>query len=366
MGRIVFAWEFGGGFGHIERILPLATTLQERGHNIFCIMKYVANADKILGQYGITALVVLINSIIVFCILNRKNKRLVLQMIVFLVIIFSLVILYGYQKLQTDYEPEVKVALIQNESSSLSVHKSIIDKVPLDIDIILLPEYALPEYLEDDDGLLSEIKNITTTKDTFLITGSKDRLQDNKDSSGLGYYNAAYLFDPQGEIVGKYYKMNPIQFFNDGDPGQEYSVFNTSLGNIGMLICYDMDYSYVARNIVRNGAEMLFIPTYDALRWGESQHRQHSAMTSMRAVENGRFIARTTTSGISQIIDPNGRILEKIGIGESTVKTGYIQPIKKRTFYSDFGYLFPYLCVCFSIIFLIFSFLKRTKKQRIK
>lgn len=56
MGRVVFAWEFGGGLGHIENILPVAKTLRERGHDVVCIMKYVIDSENILGQYDIKVL----------------------------------------------------------------------------------------------------------------------------------------------------------------------------------------------------------------------------------------------------------------------------------------------------------------------
>ncbi len=56
MGRIAFVWEFGGGLGHIQYDLPLAKKLQERGHEVYCVMKHVINADKILGQHGIKVL----------------------------------------------------------------------------------------------------------------------------------------------------------------------------------------------------------------------------------------------------------------------------------------------------------------------
>jgi UDP:flavonoid glycosyltransferase YjiC (YdhE family) len=53
MARVVIAWEFGGGLGHILYDLPLAKRLQKRGHEVICIMKNVIDAEKILGQYGI-------------------------------------------------------------------------------------------------------------------------------------------------------------------------------------------------------------------------------------------------------------------------------------------------------------------------
>ena len=56
MRRIVFAWELGGGLGHIQYDLPLAKKLQERGHEVICIMKHVIDAEKVFGQHGIKVL----------------------------------------------------------------------------------------------------------------------------------------------------------------------------------------------------------------------------------------------------------------------------------------------------------------------
>ena len=53
MGRIVFAWEFGGGLGHILYDLPLARKLQARGHEVICLMRHVIDADRIMRPHGI-------------------------------------------------------------------------------------------------------------------------------------------------------------------------------------------------------------------------------------------------------------------------------------------------------------------------
>lgn len=53
MSRIVFAWEFGGGLGHIQYDLPLARVLKERGHEVICIMKHVIDTGKIFGDHEI-------------------------------------------------------------------------------------------------------------------------------------------------------------------------------------------------------------------------------------------------------------------------------------------------------------------------
>ena len=56
MGRVVFTWEFGGGLGHIQYNLSLAMKFKEKGHDVICIMKHVANAEKIIGPHGIKVL----------------------------------------------------------------------------------------------------------------------------------------------------------------------------------------------------------------------------------------------------------------------------------------------------------------------
>ncbi|MBN2459290.1 hypothetical protein JXB28_03310 [Candidatus Woesearchaeota archaeon] len=322
-------------------------------HNFLPALQF----SSILGQYGITALIIFINSFIVYLFVNNDSTKEKIAVGASVLVIILAIISSGIYYMNENYSPEVKVALVQDESSEFRAYRSLINTLNTDVDFILLPEYALPTYLNEDELLLKEIQNITIKYSAYMIVGSKDKNDDGK----LGYYNSAYLINPSGEISGRYYKMNPIQFFNDGDPGKEYSVFQTEHGNIGIFICYDADYSYVARNIVKNGAEMLFIPTYDAMDWSKTQHLQHSAMTSMRAVENGRFIARTTTSGISQIIDPKGRITQNIGLGKTGTAIGNVMPIKKHTFYVDYGFIFPYFAIICTLIILFISFSRKAK-----
>ena len=56
MARIVFAWEFGAGLGHILYDLPLAKKLLGRGHEVFCVMKNVVDAEKVMGPHGVKVL----------------------------------------------------------------------------------------------------------------------------------------------------------------------------------------------------------------------------------------------------------------------------------------------------------------------
>ncbi len=331
---------------------------------------------SIFGQYGISFLIVLVNSVIVFVLLNRNNKKFVAVTATATLLCFGIMLGWGAASSRKSYSPSVRVGLVQDESSELSAYVGLTERLPGDTGFILWPEYAVPEFLEERPDSLNHIEDLAREKSSYLIVGSKERAEtyssdlkvrmmresgypENAIDDMFKFHNTAYLFSPKGEIIGKYHKTNPIQFFADGVAGEDFPVFETEFGPIGILICYDADYSYVARNLVRNGAEILFIPTYDAIGWSELQHRQHSAMTSMRAVENGRFIARAATSGISQIIDPTGRIIESIGFGESAAATGIIGSVDKMTFYSTYGFVLPYLCIAVSLAMILPAFRKK-------
>lgn len=336
----------------------------------------VLQIASVFGQYGMSFLIVLVNSIIVFLIVNRANKGLVITTSLVSIICAIVILGFGFLSLKKKYVPDIHVGLVQDESSDYRTYARFSEELADDIDIISWPEYAVPEFLEEHEDLLDVIKRLAKEKKSYLILGSKQKSEayssrlranllrkqgvpETDIDSLLRFYNTAFLISPEGKIIGRYHKANPIQFFTDGVAGNEFPVFETSLGRVGMLICYDMDYSRVARKLTQNGAEMLFIPTYDAMSWSEIQHKQHSAMTSIRAVENGRFIARAATSGISQIIDPNGRITSSIAIGESGITTGYIQEINEKTFYTRCGFALPYACIILACIAFVSAFLSK-------
>ena len=96
--------------------------------------------------------------------------------------------------------------------------------------------------------------------------------------------------------------------------------------------------------MVKNGAEVLVVPTYDSMAWTTLQHTQHSQMAQCRAAEVGRWVLRSTSSGISQIIQPDGSLANSIPNGESSSMTGFFEPRTEMTPYMRGPYLLPYIC----------------------
>lgn len=130
------------------------------------------------------------------------------------------------------------------------------------------------------------------------------------------YHNTAVVFERDGSIVGKYRKMHipddPAYFekfyFTPGDMG--FEPIETSVGRIGVLVCWDQWYPEAARLMAMNGAEILIYPT--AIGWESSdtadeKMRQREAwMTVQRghAVANGLPVV--TVNRVGHEPDPSG------------------------------------------------------------
>lgn len=124
-------------------------------------------------------------------------------------------------------------------------------------------------------------------------------------------FNTAVLLNREGELAGVYRKVHlPREEWKKGiAPGAEYPVFTTDFGTIGIFICYDWFFPEATGILAREGAEVIFAPTWgntlpdhDGIADGESVFR-------VRARDNGVYLVPSVYDGNSMVIDPLGRIL---------------------------------------------------------
>jgi len=95
-------------------------------------------------------------------------------------------------------------------------------------------------------------------------------------------YNTAVLLSPEGELVGKYRKVCPArdEYRKGIAPGRRFPVFDTRIGKIGMMICFDVHMPEVARGLAANGAEIIAMPIMGG----------HPALARARAIENQIYL----------------------------------------------------------------------------
>jgi apolipoprotein N-acyltransferase len=164
------------------------------------------------------------------------------------------------------------------------------------VELIVLSEYTL------DGEPPQSLRDWCHANGKVLIVGGKDT------SPGTNYFNTAFVISTNGEIVFKQVKSVPIQFFKDGLPAPEQKLWESPWGRIGIAICYDLSYARVMDELVRQGAQMLIVPTMDVVDWGRRQHELHARIAPVRAAEYGIPIFRVASSGISQGIEESGRV----------------------------------------------------------
>ena len=145
-------------------------------------------------------------------------------------------------------------------------------------------------------------------------------------------YNSAALVDDTGEILGVYRKhhipmsshFNEKFYFRPGNSG--FPVFETALGRIGIMICYDRHFPESARALGLAGAEYVFVPTATTTR-GYSRSVWETELKG-HAIANGFWVTgvnrvgtelESTYYGASVMVDPIGEIVAQAGDGEEVL-----------------------------------------------
>lgn len=215
------------------------------------------------------------------------------------ILLFAMVVLPRFIRATHDGPPGLQIAGIQlefpNEGAVLSALKQTAKKHP-DAPLIVLPEYTF-------DGPIPErVRDWCREHDRWLVAGGKTPL------GTTNFFNTAFVVSTNGEIVFQQVKSVPIQFFRDGLPAPTQRVWESPWGKIGICICYDLSYTRVTDEFIRQGAQMIVCPTMDVETWGRYQHELHGRVAPVRAAEYGVPIFRVASSGISQAVDQRGQV----------------------------------------------------------
>lgn len=153
-------------------------------------------------------------------------------------------------------------------------------------------------------------------------------------------FNCAFIISPEGEII---YKRRKVQTWDpkelstsphdvmDKWTEELFPVADTSIGRIGMYICYERMFPEVARNLVMNGAEILINPTAWMDPWGMEPTDWWTIINRARAIENLAYVIAPNVGsdmlkfpsmsrpGKSMIVDYEGKILAQGERGEAII-----------------------------------------------
>jgi apolipoprotein N-acyltransferase len=149
------------------------------------------------------------------------------------------------------------------------------------------------------------------------------------DGPGETVRNTAIVWDPASGPGDTYDKRHPVPFAEyipyrsffrvfsdkvdlvrrDFRAGDEVGVLDVGGASLGDLICFEVVYDGLTRDVVEGGAGMLVVQTNNATFGFTDESEQQLALSRLRAVEHGRTVAIAATSGISAVVAPDGSVV---------------------------------------------------------
>lgn len=344
----------------------------------------IAQFASVVGVFGLSALVALVSTAIAYVVVSRCAESIITAAVSGALIIGISV--WGSQRLEarplSDGGRAVRVAVIQGNipqeqkwdaahaSGILNTYLSLTrDAAAKGAKLVIWPESSTPFPFLDDLAGGDRIRALVRETRIELLLGS-----DMVDHRTKSYYNAAFLVRDNGDVAAIYQKMHLVPFgefvplqellFFVGPlvqqvggftPGGEMVLLPTRDGPISTAICYEIVFPRLVGESITRGSELLTTITNDAWYGRSSAPYQHFLQASMRAIEQGRFLARAANTGISGFVDPYGRVVEQSAIFERGVLVADLQMLQARTIYGRIGDLVAYVCAALTLAALVFS-----------
>jgi apolipoprotein N-acyltransferase len=197
--------------------------------------------------------------------------------------------------------------------------------------LVVWPESTLTEFIPDT---IREAQTIPLLP--FLNNGGAFLVGGLTFSSRERYFNSSILVRPDGSVANPYHKMilmpfgeyTPLssllpflkdinatagQFTAGEEPGLlSFKLSNGKEAKVSPLICYEDIVPEISRDAVRMGSGLLINQTNDAWFGDTVAPYQHHVIASFRAIENDRYLLRSTNTGLTAVVDPLGRTLASL------------------------------------------------------
>lgn len=228
--------------------------------------------------------------------------------------------------------------------------------------LVIWPETSIPGWLPQEEWLLRWTSEQARASGAHHLVGSVTK-------DGAKSHNSAFLFAPDGNIVGRYDKIHLVPFgefvpaqsvlgrwigvlneLGGFHAGRQFDPLAVPGAKLGIGICYESIFPELMRRQAKNGAEILVNITNDGWYLDTAAPEQHFAMNVFRAVENRRPLARAANTGISGIIAPDGTILKETPLNIRTKLEHAVTPADGLTFYTRFGDLFAAACAAGALL----------------
>ena len=343
----------------------------------------VAQIASVFGVYGVSFLVAFINAAIAYAMLTAGRRRAVA--IGSAAIVLVAIGAWGTARIAdgslTRMGSPIRVGLIQanipqqdkwKAGEARRIFTTYIsmtrDAVTRGAEYVIWPESATPFMFEQDRVGQEALRALARELRIPILFGSDQEVTQPEPA----LYNAAFLVTPDGKTAAVYRKIHLVPWgefipmkrllffvsplvdsFTDFSPGTEMVLLPVNSHLTSTAICYEVVYPSLIRQAVQAGSELLTTITNDAWYGHSSAPYQHFALASMRAIEQGRYLARAANTGVSGVVDPYGRIVRQSGIFEQDALVEQVRFLNVRTMYSRIGDVIAYVAIALVALGLI-------------
>ena len=369
----------------------------------WCLLGYsqvsapsIAQLASLVGVYGLSFLIVLVNALIVYW-LARPGWRKAVTAAIPVVILLAAVIAFGrFQLAAAVPPPSFPVAAIQGNvlqehkwdpgwaadifARHLALSSQATEKGAR---LIVWPESSTPFHFDGSPEASARMRGFVEEHDVFLLFGSDDYESTPDRPGDYRAFNGVKLLDPAGEVRLRYHKIYLVPFgefvplrsllrfaqplvqsVSDFSPGTDVLVADVDGEAIGAFICYEAIYSSLVRRFVEQGASLLVNVTNDAWFGRSAAPYQHLSMARLRAIETRRYLVRAANTGISALVDPYGRVVASGDLFVPQVIAGRVGFRHERTFYVRAGYLLPASMAVVTLAFAVALVALHLREQR--
>jgi len=368
----------------LQTLGPLGITWGMLGHSQARVPVLI-QVGALVGPWGLSFVLAMVNAAVAewaLALSGRGSRREPAVALAWSAALAGLVLLYGTWRMAHPPTPSaeplawgvVQVSMPQDVKWDPQFQESILGRLEAlsaeaargGARVVVWPETAIPYrgFLESPH-LVNRIGDLARGLGVWLLVGSIES------APGAGTYNTASLFAPDGRLVGRHDKHRLVPF-GEFLPGKRYwpplpqlaLVMNYLPGpppkplemestGFGVLICYESMVSHLARNLVRQGAGFLVIPTNDAWFDRSSAAAHHFDMAIMRAVETGRPTIQAGNTGISGFVTATGQVLAESRLFEQRVLVARLAPVSEATLYTRLGDMLAWVCLAGTALGLV-------------
>ncbi len=390
------------GLDWLRGVLFTGFPWMDLGYAFYKVPVLIQIAD-LIGHYGVTYLVVLINTLLFLLVRTRRSLSGSLLLVIPVCCLLGGAGIYAIKRLAEVTEqtgaaaaPRMTVGIVQGNidqsikwspsqqqatvETYLTRTHTLLASSPRP-SLVVWPETALPFY-PPDNSHMEPLRNLVAGRDFSLLTGAPWYEIVDRKARKVKFYNSALVLAPNGNFTGKYYKSHLVPFgeyvplkkflpflaplveaVGDFSAGEVEQPLVWKESRAGILICFESVFPEISRQWVKSGANVLVNLTNDAW-YGRSSAPYHSlAMAVLRAVETRRSLVRAANTGLSAFVTPAGEIVACSGLFEQWAAAREVVLSREETIWVRYGFLFAPCCLGFSLCASITALMRQRRRQ---